>query len=86
MGKPGVSGRGNEPQVQSPSCKERTKAIIYLYATKQLSDNENVHHGQTKKGFRYHTQRNLTHDKWVVGASPEPAIWWVTKVKLAGHQ
>ena len=47
-GKPGVSGRGNEPQVQSPSCKEMNKAIIsYLYATKQVSDNENVHHRQT---------------------------------------
>ena len=50
-GKPGVSGRGNEPQVQSPSCQERNKAVICLYATKQVSDNENVHHRQTKEGI-----------------------------------
>ena len=29
-GQPGVSGRGNEPQVLSPSCKERNKAIISI--------------------------------------------------------
>ena len=30
------------------SCKERSKAAISnLYATKQVSDNENVHHKQT---------------------------------------
>ena len=29
-GKPGVSGRGNEPQVQSPSCMEKNKAIISI--------------------------------------------------------
>ena len=34
------------------SCKERSKAAISnLYATKQVSDNENVHHKQTYGGI-----------------------------------
>ena len=34
--------------------------FISLRNQKHVSDNENVHHRQTKKGYRYHTQRNLT--------------------------
>ena len=43
-------------------------AISNLHATKQVSDNENVHHRQPTEGYRYHTQRNLTHG--VVGRTP----------------
>ena len=50
-GKPGVSGRGNEPQVRSSSCKKKIKLYLYLYPTKQVSDNENVHHGQFLEGI-----------------------------------
>ena len=50
-GKPGVSLRGNEPQVRSSSCKKKIKLYLYLYPTKQVSDNENVHHGQFLEGI-----------------------------------
>ena len=51
MGTKGFRAR-YEPRVQSPSCKERNKAAASnLYATKQVSDNENVHHRQTYGGI-----------------------------------
>ena len=51
MGTKGFRAR-YEPRVQSPSCKERNKAAASnLYATKQVSDNENVPHRQTYGGI-----------------------------------
>ena len=50
MGNQGFSR--HEPQVQSRSCKERNNAAVSnLYATKQVGDNENVHHKQTYGGI-----------------------------------
>ena len=51
MGNQGFQAR-YEPRVHSRSCNERNKAAICgLYATKQVSDNENVHHRQTYGGI-----------------------------------
>ena len=63
-----MGNQGCQGEVRAPgavlSCKERNKAAVFnLYATKQVSDNENVHHRQTYggiQGYRCHTQRNLT--------------------------
>ena len=47
-GKPGFPGGRYEPQVQSLPPKERNKtATSNFYATKSVSDNENVHHRLT---------------------------------------
>ena len=61
-GKPGVSGRGNEPQVQSPSCKERNKAIIYIstHPNKWVTTRTCIIR-KPRMDTGYHTKRNLTH-------------------------
>ena len=60
MGNRGFKARQRAPGSVSFVQERKESYYLYLYATKQLSDNENVHHRQPQKGYRYHTQRNLT--------------------------
>ena len=48
MGNPGISVQGTSPRLSHPSCKARSIAAIpNPNATNKVSDNDNVHHGQT---------------------------------------
>ena len=52
MGNKGFQGEVRAPGSVAVVQKERNKAAISnLYATKQVSDNENVHHRQTYGGI-----------------------------------
>ena len=61
MGNQGFQGEATIPRISLRAWKGAKLLSLHLYATKQVSDNENVHHRQTKKVYRYHTQHNLTH-------------------------
>ena len=63
MGNQGFQGEARGPAGSVIRRKERnTAATSNLYATQQVRDNENLHHiGKPAEGYRYHTQRNLTH-------------------------
>ena len=75
MGIQGFQGEATNPRFSLlRACKE-IKLLSHLYATKQVSDNENVHHRQTKKGYRYYTQGNLTRTSIIlIGRSHERAV------------
>ena len=55
MGNQGFQGGATSPRFGLLRAGKELNYYLYLYATKQVSDNENVHHRQTKKGYRYHT-------------------------------
>ena len=57
MGNQGFQGETRAPGSVVRGVRKRINYFLHLYATKQVSDNDNVHH---KEGYRYYTQGNLT--------------------------
>ena len=53
-------GEASSPRFGLLRARKGIKLISLSLRNQQVSDNENVHHRQTEKGYRYHTQRNLT--------------------------
>ena len=49
MGNQGFRGEATSPRFSLLPADKEESYYLYLYATKQVSDNENVHHTQTSE-------------------------------------